>query len=190
MTFLLADLRRVLTELIVIANGVVQDEGRKRLSRFADAFVVRENRGFDAGAWKEGIVAVCGEEKLRTFDEVVLANDSFFGPFIPFQTIFERMEERKLDFWGLSVHGEAPGVRAQPMGTFRDRIPGQAPWPVPPAGPAGPGSLPAVSGLFRPGKAARARTFRPLPPMEPALPAPALLGQRPARVLRSAADRN
>lgn len=65
-TFLLADLRRVLTELIVIANGVVQDEGRKRLSRFADAFVVRENRGFDAGAWKEGIVAVCGEEKLRT----------------------------------------------------------------------------------------------------------------------------
>ena len=49
-TFLLADLRRVLTELIVIANGVVQDEGRKRLSRFADAFVVRENRGFDAGA--------------------------------------------------------------------------------------------------------------------------------------------
>lgn len=111
-TFLLADLRRVLTELIVIANGVVQDEGRKRLSRFADAFVVRENRGFDAGAWKEGIVAVCGEEKLRTFDEVVLANDSFFGPFIPFQTIFERMEERKLDFWGLSVHGEAPGERS------------------------------------------------------------------------------
>lgn len=111
-TFLLADLRRVLTELIVIVNGVVQDEGRERLSRFADTFVVRENRGFDAGAWKEGIVAICGEAKLRTFDEVVLANDSFFGPFIPFQTIFERMEERNLDFWGLSVHGEAPGIRS------------------------------------------------------------------------------
>ena len=28
-TFLLADLRRVLTELIVIVNGVVQDEGQE-----------------------------------------------------------------------------------------------------------------------------------------------------------------
>lgn len=109
--YLLNDLRRVLTNLIVIVNGSVQDVGRERLSRISDTLVVRENRGFDAGAWKEAIVTVCGEEKLRTFDEVVLANDSFFGPFIPFQTIFTRMEARGVDFWGLSVHGEAPGPR-------------------------------------------------------------------------------
>lgn len=109
--FLLRELRTVLTKLIVIVNGSVNEAGYQALSAIADSVVIRENKGFDAGAWREGILTIAGEEKIRKFDELILTNDSYFGPFIPFTTIFERMERQDVDFWGLSVHGEVEGAR-------------------------------------------------------------------------------
>ncbi len=109
--FLLKELRSVLTELIVIVNGSVNEAGYQALDAVADSVVIRENEGFDAGAWREGILTIAGKDKIRTFDELILTNDSYFGPFIPFSTVFERMERQKVDFWGLSVHGEVEGAR-------------------------------------------------------------------------------
>ena len=109
--FLLKELRSVLTELIVIVNGSVNEAGFQALDAVADSVVIRENEGFDAGAWREGILTIAGKDKIRTFDELILTNDSYFGPFIPFSTVFERMERQKVDFWGLSVHGEVEGAR-------------------------------------------------------------------------------
>lgn len=104
--YLLNDISRCLDELIIICNGFITADGRSKLERFTPSVYVRPNEGFDFAAWKEGIVDICGIDHVKSFDELVLFNDSFFGPLYPFSEVFARMDQDEaIDFWGLSSHG-------------------------------------------------------------------------------------
>ena len=107
--YLLADISACLNELIIVSNGYLREDGRTALKKYSDKILERPNTGFDAAGWKEGILD-CGIEKIREFDELVLFNDSFFGPFYPFRQVFSEMDTRDTDFWGLSSHGPAPSI--------------------------------------------------------------------------------
>jgi len=61
--------------------------------------VVRQNFGLDFGSWKTGIARIGDPGRLR---QLVLANDSVFGPLRDLRPIFAQMEARKLDLWGLT----------------------------------------------------------------------------------------
>jgi len=113
-TYLLNDISSCLEKLVIVCNGFINRDGREALGRFADELVVRPNVGFDFAAWKEGILDVCGMDEVRRYDELVLFNDSFFGPLYPFSTVFKKMDAQDdIDFWGLSSHGAAPQATAE-----------------------------------------------------------------------------
>lgn len=99
---LLKELRGSVNRLIFVYNGVLSDSGRLRLAGLVDEIRERENRGYDAGAFREVLLDFIEHERLNDFDEIVLCNDTFFGPFVPLEDIFTEMGGRGLDFWGLS----------------------------------------------------------------------------------------
>lgn len=105
--YLLQDLKECLEQLIIVCNGTLSEGGRQKLVEVADEIFVRENKGYDVGAFREVLLSYMGKDKIKSFDEVVLCNDTFFGPFVPFSTIFSEMEGRKLDFWGVSAQPES-----------------------------------------------------------------------------------
>jgi len=117
---LLREIRPSLARLIIMVNGRLTDESLAKLRDSCDDIHLRPNQGFDVGAWREGILTHCGLDHLRHYDELVLFNDSFFGPFRPFPEIFKEMAGRNVDFWGLSVHGEVTGMGLCPYG-YRPR---------------------------------------------------------------------
>lgn len=100
-------LREHCARILVVVNGVLTEHGRARLEPVSDEILVRENRGFDIWGYKDGLDAV--GEAIGEFDEVVLANDTWFGPVQPFGPLFERMDQRPLHFWGMTDH-----VRVEP----------------------------------------------------------------------------
>lgn len=102
--YLLQEITKVLGHLSIICNGKLSDEGRERLRQFTDDITVRPNKGFDMGAWRQGILSV--KKSLSDYDELVLFNDSFYGPFYPFDEVFTRMDSEypDADFWGITVH--------------------------------------------------------------------------------------
>jgi len=57
----------------------------------------RLNRGLDFGAWQDLIAKGC----TRDASEILLANDSVFGPFTPLRPIVEAMRARQYDAWGM-----------------------------------------------------------------------------------------
>lgn len=118
--YMLKDIRSSLDHIIVLVNGLADDDAMKLLKSCADEVIVRENIGFDIGAWQYGVVDLCGEERLEEYDTLVLFNDSFFGPLYPFADVFAEMDSRNVDFWGLSVHGAIPGTGECPYG-YRPR---------------------------------------------------------------------
>lgn len=110
--YLLEDMKENLDRLVIVFNGRITPAGRKRLLALTDDVVVRENKGFDAAAWKYAMTEYLGWEQVRRYEELVLFNDTFYGPFYPFQTIFDQMADQNLDFWGLTAHGKGMALGA------------------------------------------------------------------------------
>lgn len=99
--YLLQDLKSCITRLIIVANGILSENGKRKFERYTDEIIIRENRGYDLGAYKEILTDYLDESEIEKFDEIVLCNDTFYGPFIPFKDIFQEMNSRVCDFWGL-----------------------------------------------------------------------------------------
>lgn len=99
--FLLKELLTVVDKLIIVSNGKVQDESLKKLYQYTEEVYQRENIGLDAGAYADIIVNKIGKEGLAKWDELVLCNDTFYGPFVSLKSIVEKMNTMDIDFWGI-----------------------------------------------------------------------------------------
>lgn len=104
--YMLKELKSCADCLVVVCNGTEVVRGMEILEEYADRIFYRENVGFDAGGFKDALCSLVGWDKVLQYDELVLANDSMFGPFKPMQDIFAEMERRRVDFWGLIKRGE------------------------------------------------------------------------------------
>lgn len=102
--FLLQGIKKVLTHLAIVCNGKLMPESQRRLEEITDDLVIRENIGFDMEAWRQGLL----QKNLAEYDELVLFNDSFYGPFHSFTKVFDEMNQKypTEDFWGITVHGK------------------------------------------------------------------------------------
>ena len=103
---ILKELKTCTDYLAVICNTPTIAEGKEILETYADTVFYRENIGFDAGGYKDALCHRIGWDKVLAFDELVLVNDSMFGPFRPMKSIFEEMDKKPVDFWGLAKHAE------------------------------------------------------------------------------------
>ncbi len=97
----LNDLRENIAFLHCVINGKLTPSGRRALAEIADEIYVRENKGNDIGAYKAAIEYI-GWEKLANYDELVLLNNTCFGPVYPFKEVFNWAKPQDIDFWGLT----------------------------------------------------------------------------------------
>lgn len=113
-TYLLKDIRENVEELVVVVNGELKEKEEKKLEAYAEKIFFRENYGYDAYAFRETILDFLGIDYIRRFDELLLFNDTFYGPLYPFREVFDAMEGSPADFWGLTKHA-ATKASAPPM---------------------------------------------------------------------------
>lgn len=112
--YMLNDLNKNLSELLVVCNGKLTSEGRAKIEKITPKILVRENVGFDVWAYKEGM-ELFGWSKLEKFDELLLMNFTMYGPVYPFKEMFDEMNKRDIDFWGITKHH---GFDFDPFGTI------------------------------------------------------------------------
>lgn len=105
--YFLNQLKSCVDEIYVVVNSKEIIRGMENFEAATKVYY-RENEGYDVGAFKDAIVNFIGIEKIRTYDEVLLINDSFFGPFFDLNDMFSAMDRRKgLDFWGITKRGRS-----------------------------------------------------------------------------------
>jgi len=98
----LGGLREHADTILVVVNGDLTEAGRARLEQVCDEIIVRENVGFDIGAHRDALGYL--GERIADYDEIVLTNDTWFGPVRPWAPVFDRMDARPIHFWGLTDH--------------------------------------------------------------------------------------
>ena len=107
---LIDDIRPYADTLHIVCNGTILEDGYDFLAGRADTVMIRENMGYDAGAYKDVLMKM----DLQKYDELLLMNDTFFGFFYFLTDFFKKVRESKeIDFWGITKH--LRGVREDGM---------------------------------------------------------------------------
>ena len=88
--YYLKELRKVTDTIVAIVSGTLTPESRDQLETLVDDICVRENTGLLAGSWIDGIKHI-GWNELDNYDELLMLNDSFFGPFFSLSQMFDTM---------------------------------------------------------------------------------------------------
>ncbi len=99
--YMLSDISKNVSDIIVVCNGRLDDAGKKTFEKFTDRIIVRENTGFDVWAYKTGMESM-GWQALGEYDEIILMNFTMMGPVYPFKDMFDAMDKKDVDFWGIT----------------------------------------------------------------------------------------
>ncbi len=121
--YLLRQLSDIANRIIIVVNGGLSSLSREEMGAFSGEVITRDNIGYDAGGYAEVILDYLSESEMCKYDEVVLCNDTFWGPFLPLTDIFNDMNNKKIDFWGFHLYPNDvfPFIPSYFL-VFRDRI--------------------------------------------------------------------
>lgn len=100
--FYLLSLKTVTNRIVVVVNGKLTNSGRHKLNSITEEIYIRENTGFDFGAYKDVLENYLKCEDVIQYQELILCNDTCFGPLIPFTDIFSKMNIEDLKVWSIN----------------------------------------------------------------------------------------
>lgn len=120
--YFLNDLKKNVSEIMIVCNGKLDIAGKEKLEQYGKV-LVRENKGFDVWAYKTALETY-GWDKLAEFDEVIMLNNTIMGPVYELSETFEKMDQKDLDFWGLTEYFKIKGdpFGYSPYGYLPDHI--------------------------------------------------------------------
>ena len=90
--------------VFVTTSDTLAPEETGKISALCRDIIQRVNVSLDFGSWHLGIRLL--GDTLASYRQLILANDSVYGPFRPLAPIFQEMEARQLDFWGMTESNE------------------------------------------------------------------------------------
>jgi lipopolysaccharide biosynthesis protein len=95
---LLRALREDCDDVVFVSTSALPEPELDKVRPLCSRVGLKDNAGYDFGMWQHGL----GWLDLSVWDELVLANSSFFGPISPLRGVFERMTKDPCDFWGMT----------------------------------------------------------------------------------------
>lgn len=88
-------------KIIFISNSKILKEDENRLRSLSLEVILRENVGLDFGGWKDVLLAK-GHHYFSALDELILCNSTCYGPLFPLSELFNCMNTKICDFWGIT----------------------------------------------------------------------------------------
>lgn len=101
--YMLEGMQKCSSDICIVCNGNLSQDGYRIFSHFTDNILIRENTGFDVWAYKAAFDRF-GWDRLSQYDEIIMMNHTIMGPVYPFGEMFSEMDSRDLDFWGITKH--------------------------------------------------------------------------------------
>lgn len=97
--YYLRQLRTVADKIVFVSDNNLPAMETKKLEKIVDTTIAKRHGEYDFGSYKYGYQAI--ENELNCFDELILCNDSCFGPFHDLRSYFQQMFPHDYDMWGM-----------------------------------------------------------------------------------------
>ena len=96
--YYLRELKKVADPIQFVTTSELGAAERRKVEELGVNFMQRKNEGYDFCSFKLGIEAI----RVSEFDQLMVCNDSVYGPFSDLATILAEMRSRNAKFWGLT----------------------------------------------------------------------------------------
>ena len=94
----LEELQKNASHITFVSTAKLQEKEVETLSNYCTNVIIRENIGYDFMSYKIGLESF----NYKAYDEVLICNDSVYGPLYPMEELFESMQTNTCDFWGVT----------------------------------------------------------------------------------------
>ena len=98
--FLVQELSKI-SDVYYFADGNMSQKELSKISAYTKYAQSSSHCGKDFGSW-QFLIHYIGWKELEKYDEMIICNDSIYGPMTDMEDIFEFMELKNYDFWGLT----------------------------------------------------------------------------------------
>ena len=98
--YYLKELKKVSQKIVFVSDGDISDKELSKLSGVVDYSIAKKHGEYDFGSYKRGYFYAKENGWLENCDELILCNDSCYGPLFDIEKYFEEMSSRPVDFWG------------------------------------------------------------------------------------------
>ncbi|MCR5413515.1 MAG: rhamnan synthesis F family protein [Kiritimatiellae bacterium] len=115
LVYLLKGLKKVSDNIILVADCPVFPGETEKLRGIVSVAKFLRHGQYDFGSYRRGL-EIAREEGLagaEVADELVVMNDSSYGPVYPFAETFGTMAGRDCDFWGMTPYRAIGGLHLQ-----------------------------------------------------------------------------
>lgn len=96
--YYLRRLRETATCIVFVSTSELRATEIAKIKDLCFKIIVRENVGYDFMSWKVALSSI----DIRDYDELIICNDSVYGPLFSFEEVFAAMKEQECDFWGIT----------------------------------------------------------------------------------------
>ena len=91
-------------DVYYMADNEISDEEKAKITPYVKEAYGFNHKKYDFGSWQE-LIKIIGWKKISEYDELILANDSVFGPLYPMEKLIEKLEQdRQWDICGINKH--------------------------------------------------------------------------------------
>ena len=98
--FLIQELSKI-SDVYYFADANMSDKELSKIRAYTKYAQSSPHFGKDFGSWQY-LMHYIGWKNLALYDEMIICNDSIYGPMTNIEDIFDYMELRGYDFWGLT----------------------------------------------------------------------------------------
>ena len=90
-----------ISDVYYFADGNISTKEIEKIKPYTQYANAYAHRTHDFGSW-QCLINHIGWEKIMQYDEMIICNDSIYGPMSNMEDIFDYMDLRDYDFWGLT----------------------------------------------------------------------------------------
>ena len=98
----LSELRKEADTIIFVADNALPEAELDKIRPFITHHICGRHGEYDFGSYKRGYGLAAQLGLLELHDQLILCNDSCFGPIATFRAMFASMTEADCDFWGVT----------------------------------------------------------------------------------------
>jgi len=98
--FLVQELSKI-SEVYYFADGEMPQKELAKIRPYVKYAESSPHKGYDFGSWQY-LIHYIGWSRLKEYEEMIICNDSIYGPMTNMQDIFDYMALRGYDFWGMT----------------------------------------------------------------------------------------
>lgn len=111
--YLVNELKKVCGKIIFVMDNPIINNEIDRIKNLCSYYICKRHEEYDFGSYKYGLLACKQIYNLSDFDELMMCNDSVYGPISGFEHVFSAMKARDVDFWGLTAAKNSFGESLQ-----------------------------------------------------------------------------